>query len=99
MLDALRSNGVAIHQDWKEMLANDTIDALTVSAPHHYHVPMSTYALNEGIHVFCEKPPAVTISSGEKFVRTMKENQRIVGVNYMYTAAQSAIILKNMIQK
>ena len=64
VLHDLSDSGVAIYKDSGRMLEVHSIDALTISAPHHYHVPLSVEALNKGIDVFCEKPPAVTVASG-----------------------------------
>ena len=43
-----------------EMLKRETrLDALHVCTPHYLHVPMTIDALNRGLHVFMEKPPAI----------------------------------------
>lgn len=97
ILNSLRSMDILVYNDWEDMIDRTQPDAVTISAPHHFHVPMSTYSLRKGVHVFCEKPPAVTVASGKRFVESMRDNKKIVGVNYMYTAAESAMQLRDNI--
>lgn len=44
----------------EEMIENEEIDVLHICTPHHLHVPMSIYALERNIHVFAEKPSAIS---------------------------------------
>jgi Oxidoreductase family, NAD-binding Rossmann fold/Oxidoreductase family, C-terminal alpha/beta domain len=46
------------YQDWRELLAEegDKIDAVNVSTPDHMHAPISMSAINQGKHVFTQKP-------------------------------------------
>ena len=46
------------YQDWQELLAKegDKIDAVSVSTPDHMHAPISMSAINQGKHVFVQKP-------------------------------------------
>jgi predicted dehydrogenase len=43
-------------QDFREVIADPSIDAVVISTPDHWHVPMSLMALAAGKDVFCEKP-------------------------------------------
>ena len=57
--------------DWRDMLdeVGDQIDAIIVSTPDHTHAPVSCAAMRRGIHCYCEKPLAHTVSE----VRTMQK--------------------------
>jgi len=43
-------------QDFRSIIADPQIDAVVISTPDHWHVPMSLMALQAGKDVFCEKP-------------------------------------------
>jgi predicted dehydrogenase len=49
--------------DWRELLARDDIDAVMISTPDHWHVPMALAAMRAGKDVCCEKP-TFTIEQG-----------------------------------
>ncbi len=46
-----------------EIFTDPTIDAVVISTPDHWHVPMCLGALKHGKHIYCEKP--LTRSMGE----------------------------------
>lgn len=49
---------VPIFQDYREMLAElgDKVDAATVSTPDHMHAIITLDLINNGKHVYCQKP-------------------------------------------
>ena len=49
--------------DFRDLLAREDIDAVVISTPDHWHVPLSLHALAAGKDVFCEKP-TLTIAQG-----------------------------------
>jgi predicted dehydrogenase len=53
----------AVYGDWREVIARDDIDAVMISTPDHWHVPMSVAAIKAGKDVQCEKP-TLTIQEG-----------------------------------
>ena len=42
------------------MLENEKLDALHICTPHYLHVPMAIEALEKGLDVVMEKPPAIS---------------------------------------
>ena len=42
-----------------EMMAKERLDAVSVITPNRFHAPLAIAALRAGLHVFCEKPPAL----------------------------------------
>lgn len=54
--------------DYKEILADDNIDALTLAVPHNLHAEMIKQAIEAEKHVYCEKPLTTTLSAGKKIV-------------------------------
>lgn len=56
-----------VHDDLTALIAaeralpeGERIDALAIVTPNHLHAPMAIAALEAGIHVFCEKPMAMS---------------------------------------
>ena len=57
------NNDCARTSDFRELLARNDIDAMCISTPDHWHVPMSLMAIRAGKDVICEKPTR-TIAEG-----------------------------------
>lgn len=71
---SMRFSGGQAHayDSMEEMLQKEKLDAVHICTPHNCHVPQSVMALEQGISVFMEKPPAV---SREQF-RVLKEAEK-----------------------
>jgi len=59
-LEPFREQGIPVYTDHLEMLDKVSMDLVVVRTPTHLHVPMASAALERGIHVYGEKPMAVT---------------------------------------
>lgn len=66
----------AAYKDFREVLARSDIDAVMISTPDHWHVPISVAAAKAGKDVECEKP-TLTIEEGRVLVETMKRYGRV----------------------
>lgn len=62
--------------DFRDLLARDDIDAVAISTPDHWHVPISLLALAAGKDVFCEKP-TLTIAQGRQLVEAVKKHDAV----------------------
>lgn len=64
---------IRVYDDYKKMIDTEMPDLLIVASPTKYHYEMVSYALDCGIHTFCEKPFSLTLSEGRKLVRKAAE--------------------------
>ncbi len=55
-----KKNKVNSYGSLEKMLEVEEIDVLHICTPHYLHVPMAIYGLDSGVHVFMEKPPAIS---------------------------------------
>ncbi len=67
---------VATYKDWRQVIARADIDAVMISTPDHWHVPMSIAAAKAGKDVQCEKP-TLTIAEGRELVRVIRKYNRV----------------------
>ncbi len=63
-----------------DLLADPSIDAVSIIVPNKFHAPLSISALEAGKHVFCEKPPALN----SKQVQKMLDVQQKAGKTLMF---------------
>ena len=59
------------------MLAGESVDAVVIATPDHWHAPIAKACLLAGKHVFCEKPLTHTISEARK-LRTLAAKPGLV---------------------
>lgn len=66
----------AVTQDFRELIERDDIDAIVISTPDHWHVPLALAALRAGKDVFCEKP-TLTIAEGRQLVSEVTRREAV----------------------
>ncbi|HOV77699.1 MAG TPA: Gfo/Idh/MocA family oxidoreductase, partial [Sedimentisphaerales bacterium] len=74
--DKYANKDCAVYDDFREVLARADIDAVMISTPDHWHVPIAIAAAKAGKDVECEKP-TLTIEEGRRLVETMKRYNRV----------------------
>lgn len=62
----------ACYEDYREMLANELLDVVSVCTPNALHAQMTIDALKAGAHVLCEKPMALTLAEAHSMIETAK---------------------------
>jgi myo-inositol 2-dehydrogenase / D-chiro-inositol 1-dehydrogenase len=65
--------------DFREILGRKEIDAVVISTPDHWHVPISLMALEAGKNVFCEKP-TLTIAEGRALADAVARHKAVFQV-------------------
>ncbi len=70
--------GGKVYSDYEEMLADPTIDAVSVCVHNVAHAEVTIKALRAGKHVLCEKPMATTIEDCEAMLQAAKESGKLL---------------------
>lgn len=65
--------GISAYADFRELLNRKDIDAVMISTPDHWHVPMGILAAKANKHVSCEKPLSMTVHQGRALVDALKK--------------------------
>ena len=66
----------ARYTDYKKMIAEQELDYVDIVTPTYEHAEMTVYALDQGLHVFCEKPMAMNPAECDKMLEAAKRNNR-----------------------
>jgi predicted dehydrogenase len=56
--------------DWRQCLDQKDIEAVMICTADHHHAFIANWALNRGMHVYCEKPMGITVDE----IRTVRAN-------------------------
>ncbi|MDO4740675.1 MAG: Gfo/Idh/MocA family oxidoreductase [Eubacteriales bacterium] len=72
--------GAKAYTDYIEMLDREQPDVLHICTPHALHVPMAVEALRRGVHVFMEKPVAVSAEQFAQLAEAAKASTARLGI-------------------
>src|SRR5580704_6128262 len=64
--------------DIRKMLDDQSIDAVSIATPHHWHALMSFWAMQAGKDVYVEKPCSHNLWEGKQLIRAAAKYNRIV---------------------
>jgi predicted dehydrogenase len=73
-------DGVAVYQDYRELLQNKDIDAVLISTPDHWHAPIAIHAAEAGKDIYMQKPASLTIAEGRAMSNAVHRTGRIMQV-------------------
>lgn len=80
------------------LLADKSIDAVSICAANHVHAQITIAALRAGKHVLCEKPMAVTLKDCEEMVREARKSKRYLMLGHNQRLAKAHIKAKELLQ-
>jgi predicted dehydrogenase len=73
-----RFAGVKVRRDFREILADPSLDAVCISTPDHWHASMTVEACKAGKDVYVETPAFVYVEEGVKMVEAARKYKRVV---------------------
>lgn len=73
---AKQQYGVTPYKDWKKMIEAEDLDAIIITSPTGFHPEMTIYAINAGLHVFCEKPMGLDLDEVQKMVDVVNKHPK-----------------------
>lgn len=86
----------AVYTDYKELLKDETIDAVLVLTHNKEHCRITVDALNAGKHVLCEKPMATTYEEAVKMIEAAKKNNKVLTIGYQNRWRPDSMYMKQM---
>jgi len=73
-----RGEKVKACTDFRELLDDRQIDAVSITTPNHWHSLMTIMACQAGKDVFVQKPSSHNLFEGRKMVEAMRKYKRVV---------------------
>jgi predicted dehydrogenase len=85
--------------DANDIISDPEIDAVVIATPVNTHKDIAVLAMQNGKHVFIEKPLTNNIQSAVEVVETAEKLHKIVSVGHIFQFAPAVTALKNEIEK
>lgn len=77
--------------DFRNMIEDREIDAVVIATPDHTHTPFSIYALQQGKHVYVEKPCSHNPREGELLAKAALDSGLVVQMGNQQRSAPTSI--------
>ncbi|MCA9261750.1 MAG: Gfo/Idh/MocA family oxidoreductase, partial [Planctomycetales bacterium] len=69
---------VDVYEDYREVLARNDIDGLTISLPDHQHALIAVAAAKAGKDMYLQKPLTYTIGEGQQLIAAVRANNVVL---------------------
>ena len=84
-------------KDFRQILAEKNVDAITIATPDHWHTPMAIAGLEAGKHVYVEKPCSHNPAEGVMLVQAQQKYGKVVQMgNQQRSSAYSIEIIEKI---
>lgn len=70
--------------DWRDLIADDAVDIVAITAPNILHEPMALAAIAAGKTVYCEKPLSITAASALRMTQEAEAAGVVTSVGFNF---------------
>ena len=81
------------------MIENDNVDAIIVATPNFTHQEICKAAAENGVHIMCEKPLALSAGEVRQMYQAARDHQVVHMTAFTYRFAPSMIFMKHLLNK
>ena len=85
--------------DYREILANPSIDLVSVATPDYYHAEQAIAAMKAGKHVLCEKPMTLNLDEAKAIIACARETGQIFMTGHPTRFTPAFMLAKQMIDR
>jgi predicted dehydrogenase len=90
--------GVRIYEDAQSLLAKEKrLDFIDIATPPKDHAPIACSAMQQGLHVLCEKPLATSVRDAESVIEQAQRTRRVFFPVHNYKHAPSMRAVREII--
>ena len=66
-----------LYNDFRDLLADKSVDAVVIATPDHWHVPIGLAAVRAGKDVYIEKPLGHSLEQNQAMLAAVKKHERV----------------------
>lgn len=86
------------YTDWRELIEREAPDAVFVCTPPRSHREMAVTALEQGMHVYLEKPIARGLEDARAIVEAAGRAEAVCAIGYQYRAIEALETLREVLE-
>lgn len=90
--------GARAFADYQELMGSGEVDAIVVATPHDSHPDITIYALEKGIHVYCEKPLGVHVKDARRVAAAAKKSSAKFAIGFQMRTYPAYRRVKGLIE-
>lgn len=91
--------GIPSTADYREVFADPRIQAVILATPAETHYPLAMEAMDQGKHVFVEKPIALAATHAAEMVATAERRRCVLMVGHVFEFAPWVQVLKQVLAR
>ena len=80
--DPLDFTGINLYEDFDDMLAEEDLDAISITLPTYMHGQYTVAAMNGGVNVLCEKPMALRVDDCREMVAAADSSGKLLQIGH-----------------
>lgn len=90
---------VAVYPNLDAVLDDPAVDALVVAAPPAVHLAVASRAIERGVHVFVEKPPAPSTAELRRLARHARDQRVTTATGLNFRHAEPVAMLRGLMRR
>ncbi|MFC5404294.1 Gfo/Idh/MocA family protein [Cohnella soli] len=87
-----------IYTDFREMLNDPQLDAVSICTPNSFHAPIAIAAIQAGKHVLVEKPLCITVEEALEVEKAVRASDRVLQVGFVRRYGSNTKVVKQFIE-
>ncbi|HYA87150.1 MAG TPA: Gfo/Idh/MocA family oxidoreductase, partial [Nitrospirota bacterium] len=90
---------IPLTRDWNDILSSPEIDVVAVITPVSTHFELAKKALENGKHVFVEKPFTATVAEAEELIMLAEKKKLIIMVDHTFIFTGAVRKIKELVEE
>jgi predicted dehydrogenase len=86
-----------LYKDYREMLDREALDLISVCTSNDMHHPVVMAAIERGLHIYCEKPLALTHAEAQEMTEAAEAAGIRTGVNFSHRRTPASRLAQEII--
>lgn len=84
--------------DWREVVTDPLVDLVDIATPNAFHYEVAKAALENGKHVYCEKPLSISAAESKELAALAAEKQVVNYVGFNNTMNPANAYVRELVQ-